>query len=177
MKKKIAVFMVCLLLAVTTAACAGLSKVDTDEQSQAEAGNTSEAVTQDDQTAAMKGETFETENFSLIIPNGWEMMEVDGGVQIYKMSGEIVEVHFRGSGQGDDHAQQQVMSVAEQYNGSTPKEVEFLNKTFWTTSFTAAGVSQTSYLRIEDGVLVSVKIAGDAQSKEIQGILQTIKLK
>ncbi len=170
---------ICLLLALLVTACGSASEINTDEPSQAEEINTSEDEAQDNQTTEIDGEIFETDNFSLAVPDGWEMMEVEGGVQVYKMSGEIVEVHFRGSGQSNDHAQQQTAAVAEQYGGSGPEEVAFLGNTFWMTSFTAADVPQASYLRMEDGVMVSVKIAGEnfANNEEIQQILQSITFK
>ena len=45
------------------------------------------------QAPAVKGETYETERFSLTVPEGWSVMDVDGGVQLYKMSGEVFEMN------------------------------------------------------------------------------------
>lgn len=108
---------------------------------------------------ALAGETFTADKFTITVPEGWESMAVDGGVQLYKMSGEIIEVHFRGENQSEDSAKQQAQSNASAYSGTEPAEVTLLGKTFWTTTFTASGVEQTSYLRIENGVLLSIKCA------------------
>lgn len=126
--------------------------------------------------AALEGEVYKAEKFSVTVPKGWEKMDVQGGVQLYKMSGEIVEVHYRGENQGEDHAKQQVESLASQYGGTTPNEVELLGKTFWTTTFTASGVKQTSYLRMENGVMLSIKCAGanHETDPEFGAILQSI---
>ena len=67
---------------------------------------------------ALEGETFTAEKFTVTVPTGWEAMAVDGGVQLYKMSGEIIEVHYRGSGQSEDHAKQQAESNASTYSGT-----------------------------------------------------------
>jgi hypothetical protein len=133
-------------------------------------------------TAAPKaqGTLFETDKFSLMVPEGWEKMDVDGGVQLYKTSGEVIEVHFRGSNMNQDEAQRQVESTASQYNGTAAKEVDFLGRKFWTTSFTSgAGVPQVTYLAIEDGVMLSVKAGGPAYdtNPEFQAILESIVFK
>jgi hypothetical protein len=105
------------------------------------------------------GETFTADKFTIAVPAGWESMAVECGVQLYKASGEIIEVHFRGENQTEDSAKQQAESNAKLYSGTTPVEVTLLGKTFWATTFTASGVEQTSYLRIENGVLLSIKCA------------------
>ena len=106
-------------------------------------------------------------------------MTVDGGVQLYKMSGEIIEVHFRGENQNEDHAKQQVEVSANQYSGTTPAEVTLLGKTFWTSTFTVSNVEQTSYLRIENGKLLSIKCAkGNYESTpEYAAIIDSIVFK
>lgn len=127
--------------------------------------------------AALKGEVYKTDRFSITVPDGWEKMDVQGGVQLYKMSGEIIEVHYRGENQSEDHAKQQAESVASQYGGTDPKEVELLGKTFWTTTYTASGVKQTSYLRMENGEMLSVKCAGANHETDpvFAAILQSIE--
>jgi hypothetical protein len=130
--------------------------------------------------AKTEGEPFETANFSLIVPKGWEKMDVDGGVQLYKTSGEVVEVHFRGSNMSADEAKSQVESTASQYGGTTPQEVDFLGKKFWTTSFTSsANVPQVTYLTIEAGVMISVKAGGPGyeDNAEFKAILDSIVFK
>jgi hypothetical protein len=128
---------------------------------------------------ALEGSTFETDKFSITVPKGWESMEVDGGVQLYKMSGEIIEVHYRGMNQNEGDDKQQVESVASQYSGTTPAEVELLGKTFWSTTYTASGVKQVSNLRIEDGVMLSIKCAGPGfdTNPEFTAILDSIVFK
>jgi hypothetical protein len=107
----------------------------------------------------LAGVSFETDKFTVTVPSGWESMAVDGGVQLYKLSGEIIEVHFRGENQTEESAKQQIESNATNYSGTIPAEVTILGKSFWTTTFTASGVEQTSYLRIENGMLLSIKCA------------------
>lgn len=108
----------------------------------------------------VKGEIYETERFSLTVPDNWNVMDVQGGVQLYRMSGEIFEVHFQGFNQGEGHAREQIEWLAEQYDGTEPKEVELIGKRFWMTSFTASGVPQVAYHLIEEGEMLSIKYGG-----------------
>lgn len=127
------------------------------------------------EAGSLEGDPYSAEKFTITVPDGWEVMDVDGGVQLYKMSGEIIEVHFRGENQGEDHAKQQAESNASMYSGTTPEEVELLGKMFWATTFTASGVEQTSYLRMEDGVLLSIKCAkGNYETPDYAAIIDSI---
>lgn len=180
MKKFLVLFVIFMMLATLVIGCAndedsgaGETK-DPDEVSETENGATEEPAAE-----AIAGEKYETDNFSIVVPDGWEVMDVEGGVQLYKMSGEVFEVHFRGSGQSEGHVEQQTEFTAENYEGTTPEEVDLLGKRFWTTSYTAAGVPQVSYITIENGVMISVKYGGpDYQDNpDFEGILNSIVFK
>jgi hypothetical protein len=146
--KKLGTVLLSLLLLALLAGCSG------GTTPAATAPPAAEATPQ-----VLQGDTFTADKFTITVPKGWESMAVDGGAQLYKMSGEIIEVHFRGENQTEDSAKQQAESNASLYSGTTPAEVTILGKTFWATTFTASGVEQTSYLRIENGVLLSIKCA------------------
>ena len=140
----------------------------------------SEQTSEDDEIElAFLGTTYETDKFSVMVPDGWNVMDVEGGVQIYKMSGEVFELHYRGYNQHEDHAKQQVEWLAEQYDGTAPKEVDLFGKRFWTTSFVSASVPQVSYLCMEDGEMLSVKYGGpDYQNNPVfEAILDSIQFK
>jgi hypothetical protein len=175
MKKMLVVLTVVALLAVSLAACGGGGDGAPDEN-----GGSAPVA------AAYAGETFETDNFSIVVPDGWEYMEVDGGLQIYKASGEVLEVHYRGFNQGENHGKLQVESIAGSYGGTEVQEVELLGKTFWYTEYTANNKPQVFYALIEDGamrdgeekngVMLSIKYAGDLTeaSPTFDDILGTI---
>lgn len=136
--KKISVFLLVTMFVFLLVACTNA------EQPQ---------KTEPDQVATYSGKTVEVENFSILIPDGWEYMEVDGGLQLYKSSGEIVEIHYRGFNQGESHARLQVENLAKNNNGTTPEEVRLLGKTLWRTEFTLADKPQVFCAAIEDGIL------------------------
>jgi len=175
MKKMLFVLMAVAMLAVSLAACGGGGEDAVTEPEGAEPA-----------AAGYAGETLETENFSIVVPDGWEYMEVDGGLQIYKSSGEVMEVHYRGFNQGENHGKLQVESTAGSYGGTAVTEVELLGKTFWYTEYTANNQPQVFYALIEDGairdgeerdgVMLSVKYAGELTeaSPTFDDILGTI---
>lgn len=149
MKKTLALILAAMFILFAFAACGG----ETDEKDKTtKAGDTT--------AAAVQGTKIETAKFSMVVPDGWEKMDVDGGYQLYKMSGEIVEVHFRGFNQGETHAKLQVEGQAKSFSGSEAKEIDLLGKKFWNTTYTANGVKQVFNACIEDGVMISVKYGG-----------------
>lgn len=171
--KKISALLFALALFLLVSGCSGntnTSKPDSTPDTAADSNETTSS-----EITLLEGDSHKYDKFSITAPEGWETMDVQGGIQLYKMSGEIIEVHFRGENQTEDHAKQQAESLASQYSGTTPTETELLGKTFWTTTFTASGVEQTSYLRMEDGVLLSIKCAkGNYETPEYAAIIESI---
>ncbi|MHB1314315.1 MAG: hypothetical protein ACYCX2_02370 [Christensenellales bacterium] len=167
------IIVLCLSLTVGCAKTSGPAAQKTTEPAQ------TTAQSQEPANTPQSGSQYETDDFSLIVPQGWEIMDIDGGVQLYKMSGEVFEVHFRGYNMSGDEAKQQVESTARQYSGTAPSEVDLLGKRFWTTEFTAAGVLQATYLCIDEGVMISVKYGGPGfkTNPEFKAILDSIALK
>jgi hypothetical protein len=172
--KKISNLVIILALFLLVSGCSGKTAGNTGAAASGAGTQAAEPVASE--APALKGEVHKADKFSITVPKGWEVMDVEGGVQLYKMSGEIIEVHYRGSNQTEDSAKQQAESNASLYSGTTPQEVELLGKKFWATTFTASGVKQTSYLRIEDGVMLSIKCAGPnfETSSEFKAILDSI---
>ncbi len=167
--KKYIIILIGLCLLFCAAGCQGDAASNTGSPSENEAP----------QSAEPNGDMVDKETFSVLVPKGWEVMDVDGGVQIYKMSGEVFEVHFRGSNMNDTEAQQQAESTAKQYEGTQPELVELLGKQFWTTTFTAGGVKQVTNLCIEEGVMISVKYGGPnyETNPDFEAILDSITFK
>ena len=152
---------------------------DSDENNEVSEEIAEETLEQPADESKVVGELFETDRFSIVVAEDWEVMEIDGGVQIYKMSGEAVQIYFRGSNMSETEPQVQAESQANQYNGTTPELVERWGKTWWTTLYTAMNMEQLKYLRIENGQLVSVAAAAKdiAGNAEIQGMLESITFK
>ncbi|NLX93353.1 MAG: hypothetical protein GXZ02_05750 [Clostridiales bacterium] len=149
MKKSIALIVAILICVLTLTSCSD----KTDDEKSTKAGDTT--------TVALSGTKVETEKFSLLVPDGWEKMDVDGGLQLYKMSGEVVEVHFRGFNQGETHAKLQVEQQAKSYDGTPAKEIDLLGEKFWSTRYTLNGVDQVLNASMDDeGIMISIKYGG-----------------
>lgn len=184
MQRKIALLVACILLAAALGACKGTdgtvpSTAGTRAAADTEAAAEEVAEEGEALQPSIEGETFETDRLSVTVPTGWESVAIDGGVQLYKQSGEIVEVYIRGYNQSGDWARQQAQSMADMYDGTEPRQVDKWGKTFWNTAFTAAGISQASYLCIENGETVAVKVAGPDYENDAEtlGILESIRFK
>lgn len=150
--KKVSILMVFALLVFLFVGCTNTSPDDKIET---------------DQETNYSGSTVETENFSILVPDDWEYMDIDGGLQLYKNSGEVIEVDYRGFNQGENHAKLQVENSAKNYDGTTPEEVSFLGKTLWRTEYTFSDKPQVFYATIEDGILK------DGEKKD--GVMLSIK--
>lgn len=168
MKKSIALIVVILICVLTLTSCSD----KTDDEKSTKAGDTT--------TVALSSNKVEAEKFSLLVPDGWEKMDVDGGFQLYKQSGEIVEVHFRGFNQGETHAKLQVEQQAKSYDGTPAKEIDLLGEKFWNTRYTLNGVDQVFNARIDNGgVMISIKYGGPNldSNAEYMTIVNSIEFK
>lgn len=149
MKKSIALIVAILICVLTLTSCSD----KTDDEKSTKAGDTT--------TVALSGTKVETEKFSLLVPDGWQKMDVNGGFQLYKDSGEIVEVHFRGFNQAQSRAKDVVEQQATANNGSPAKEIDLLGKKFWSTRYTLNGVDQVLNASMDDeGIMISIKYGG-----------------
>lgn len=177
MKKSLILTVIFVVLLVMLSGCAGKAAGQT---AAANPQTTSPGSAEPSAaTSSLAGELYESDKFTITVANGWEAMDIDGGVQIYKMSGEAVQVYFRGSNMSETEPKTQAESQAKQYNGTDPQEVERWGKSWWTTTYTAMDMEQLKYLRIEAGQLVSVSAAGQdiAGNPDIQGMLESIVFK
>ena len=178
MKKYIIYTVVAVSLLLMLFGCAGNPDGKTSAPDAGEAA--SDVGEQPAETEAPAvGEVHETDRFSITVPEGWEVMEIVGGLQIYKMSGEAVRVYISGENMSETEPQTQAESLAGQYSGTEPQEVEMWGESWWTTTYTAMDMEQLTYMRIEDGQMVSVAaaakdIGGDS---DIQAMLASISFK
>jgi len=110
---------------------------------------------------ASAGKRVQAEKFSIVVPDDWKGTVIDGGFQIYKTSGEVVEVYFRGAKQSKNYAKQQVEAKAKAYSGTKAKEIGLLGKMFWNTTYTANGITQVfDACIVKGGVMISIKYGG-----------------
>lgn len=126
-------------------------------------------------TEAIKGETMETDHFTMTVATGYNKMDISGGIQAYQGSNAI-EVWVRPSTQ---NAEEEAGKFAADYDGTAPEQVELFGLTFYTTTFTASGYDQTKYVAVSDGNRIEIGITGadHENNKELQGMLNSISFK
>ncbi len=125
------------------------------------------------------GERHETDTVSMVIADGWDVMDIDGGLQAYKGNVAAVEVWVRGSGLSDDDAKKAIEKFAEDYEGTMLMEVDLLGLTFYHTYFEWSGTEQSKMSAYKDGARVEIGVVGPdhEDDEEIAGMIHSIILK
>lgn len=108
----------------------------------------------------VKGETINTEKFSVLKIDGWEYMEVDGGFQIYKASGEILQIQILGNNVTEEDDKALLEAFANNYSGTALIQVDLLGLKFWMTSADVSGVKQSYYSTVKNGEQVKIQATG-----------------
>ncbi|MDZ4133799.1 MAG: hypothetical protein U1E11_11770 [Dethiobacteria bacterium] len=127
---------------------------------------------------AIEGTLHETERVSMIIADGWDVMDIQGGLQAYK-GNSAVEVSVRGSGMNDDAALQSIEKFKTDYEGTDVMELEAHGMTFYTTTFTFSGMLQTKMSAMKDGEQYSITMAGadHLENDVFTGMVNSIEFK
>jgi hypothetical protein len=143
-----------------------------------EAGETTAAAEETKAASNVKGETYDTEKFSILAPEGWEKMDIPGGVQLYK-GNDIMQVSVSGSNVTEAEDKALLEDMSKQYNGTALEEVTMFGVKFFKTSYTANGSDQTMYSGVRNGEQVKIQMSGkDHQNNEaIIAMLESISLK
>lgn len=123
----------------------------------------------------VEGERHETDAVSMIIADGWDVMDISGGLQAYKGNVAAIEVKVQGAGQSDD-ARARAEQVAESYDGTMIMEVDLLGLTFYHTYFEWSGTEQSKMFAANDGEVVVIGVTGpDHEDDEvIAGMIYSI---
>jgi hypothetical protein len=127
----------------------------------------------------IEGTLHETERVSMIVADGWDVMDIQGGLQAYKGTSGAVEVTVRGSGMNDDAARTAIENFKEDYDGTDVMELEAHGMTFYTTTFTFSGMFQTKMSAMKDGEQYSITMAGadHLENDVFTGMVNSIEFK
>ena len=109
----------------------------------------------------VEGERHETETVSMIVADGWDVMDISGGLQAYKGMSNAVEVWVRGSGMTDESVRAAIERFKESYEGSDLFEIEAHGRTYYATTFNFSGMYQTKMGAEKDGMQIEITLAGE----------------
>jgi hypothetical protein len=170
----------------------GLTKIEvkTVESTAAEKETVSEAQ----ETAAksnVKGVIYETDKFSILVPDGWEAENVPttGGANVVitkdKDAMQLIagtpleEIYTEDIPDAATFCEKQVEHMAEALNGTAPEEVMMFGIKFFKTSYTLDDRDQTVFYGDRNGDIVTMLMAGkDHQNNvEIKAMQESIKFK
>jgi len=167
MKKKWFVVLLILLLCFSFVSC--------DKDKDTEETNTTKVQ---EKETTIKGEKFETDDFTMIIADGFSKLEIDGGVQAYK-SNDMIEIWLRGFNNTENDAKNGAENLSKTYKGTEVQKTNLFGLDFYQTTFEAFGNPQTVYVGIKDGKKVQIGVAGKGhETNEIlQGMFKSISFK
>jgi len=167
MKKKGLLILFILFLCFSFVSC--------EEDKETEKTNTSKET---EQVATIKGETYEAEDFTMTIADGFSKMDIDGGVQAYK-GNDVIEVWVRGYNNTESDAEKGAENLSKNNDGTEVKKTQKFGLIFYYTTFEAFGNPQTVYVGLINGKKIQIGIMGkDYQNNELlQGMFDSITFK
>ena len=125
------------------------------------------------------GTVYETEQFSVTCAPGWDKMDIDGGVQLYK-SDALLQITVRGYGLTQEDNVMIIETMLEMVDeASDITQVNMLGLDFDTATYTAFGMEQAIYAAIRDGEQLSIQLGGadHATDAVMQAMLGSVVLK
>ena len=100
--------------------------------------------------------------FDVTVEEGWDTMDMIGGVQIYKQTGEMLQIQVDGEGVAEGEDVPFLESVNQNFNGLGVRQTELLGRSFHAVSYMASGVKQCMYTSVIGGKLVKIQATGEA---------------
>ena len=173
-KWPLVVIIVFVIVSMAFAVGCGGSKSETASSTSSGGNESKETVAE----AKVKGEIYDTEKFSILAPDGWNKMDIPGGVQLYQ-GNDVLQVAVSGSNITEEDDKALLEDMSKQYNGTPLEEVSMFGMKFFKISFTASGSDQTMYSGVRNGEQVIIQVAGKdhANNETIKAMLESIKLK
>jgi hypothetical protein len=161
-----------LLMAIVIFMAAGCGGSGTAESGAAQASRSAEA-------SAPAGDVLKYDGFSIAVADGWEKMDVPGGVQIYKTSGEILQVQISGENMTEEDDRAQMESLKSSYGGSAIETVRLLGIDFKKISYFASDVEQCIYTAVSGGKQIKIQATGKnyEDNGDIRAMVDSIVLK
>ena len=140
----------------------------------------------------VKGKTYETEKFSILVPVGWEAKDLsqDGGGAEVVITKDKDAMQLSVVGEPSNYTEdipdaatfckKQIEYMAKSLNGTAPEEITMFGIKFFKTSYTLNSMDQTIFFGdINGGDIVKMVMAGkDHQNNvEIKAMMESIKFK
>lgn len=173
-----------LLLCLMVFGCQAESAPDTESgnETSAQAGTDSTSAETSDETptqAELNGTVLELEKFTITKADGWESMDVDGGVQIYKsLTGDILQIQILGNNVTEEEDKTLLENLAQSNDGTPLEQVTLLGLVFFSTTFESGGVEQTYYSTVNNSEQIKIQVTGKSyeSNADIKAMVESILL-
>ncbi len=176
---KVLLVIIGLAAMVLVAGCGGSDDASAPEAAPEAAGDAADEAA--DAPAAdapqVDGERHETDTVSMVIADGWDVMDITGGLQAYKGSAKAIEVKVLEHTDGDAMAMAE--KVSEDYDGTMLMETDLLGLTFYHTYFEFSGTEQSKMFAVKDDVVIEIGLVGPdhEDDEEMAGMVYSIIFK
>lgn len=167
MKKIVCLVLLTAAVLFLAAGCGGAATTESGTPAQSAAA----------ESQAASGTVLDYEGFSVTAADGWEQMDIEGGVQFYKSSsGEILQIQIGGDNMTEEDSLSQMESLQSSYDGSDIETVNLLGLDFNKMSYSASGIDQCIYAAISDGKQIKIQATGKSyeDNSDIRAMVDSI---
>jgi hypothetical protein len=128
----------------------------------------------------VKGKIWENEKFSILVPDGWETKDMEGGVQLLTMDEVfhmVVEITRNNVTEAEIKAE--LEEIVKSQNASPIEEVTMLGVKFFKTNLITENLDQTAYIGVRNGEKVAILLVGKdhKNNEEMKAMMESIKFK
>jgi len=185
-KKWLPVLIVIIAIA-SMASMAGCEK--RQERGAVKASETVAAAKETVAASKVKGAVYETNKFSILVPDGWVTKDLsnDGAVAVMITKGEdlmqlavYLDPYYTADyPDAKAYSKYLINNTMDQQKGTAIEEVKMFDANFFKTTFTANGMYQTSFAGDKNGEVVNIIMGGEDHKNnvEIKAMLESIKFK
>jgi hypothetical protein len=129
----------------------------------------------------VKGKIWENEKFSVLVPDGWETKDMEGGIQIQLLANNpfVMVIEITRNNVTEAEIKAELEEIVKSQNASPIEEVTMLGVKFFKTTLITETLDQTVYTGVRNGEKVAILLGGKdhKNNEEMKAMLESIKFK
>lgn len=133
------------------------------------------------EAVSVGGTLKETPDFTIMVPEGWEFLDLgDGAIQTRSRDGaHMVEARKSGSGLTADAVETAIREFVERKNGTPVETGEMKGLKFSMSSYEEEGTKRSVYYAMKDGARISITLVGPEHTSDpaVQAVFSSIVVK
>jgi hypothetical protein len=130
----------------------------------------------------VKGKIWENEKFSVLVPDGWETVDYEGGIQIQLLDVNnpfVMVITTTKNEVTEAEVKAELEEIVKSQNATPIEEVTMLGSKFFKTTLKTEALDQTVYTGLRNGEEIDILLGGNdhKNNKEMKAMLESIKFK